>query len=54
MDRTGVIQGGQALRGRIRVSGAENAALPCLAAALLTPDSVVLSYLLSGRHPHHG
>lgn len=44
MDRL-VIQGGQPLRGRIRVSGAKNAALPCLAAALLTADPVVLSNL---------
>ena len=44
MDRL-VIQGGHPLRGRIRVSGAKNAALPCLAAALLTPDAVVLSNL---------
>ena len=44
MDRL-VIQGGQPLRGRIRVSGAKNAALPCLAAALLTAEPVVLSNL---------
>jgi len=37
MDRL-VIQGGHPLRGRIRVSGAKNAALPCLAATLLTPE----------------
>ena len=44
MDRL-VIQGGHPLLGRIRVSGAKNAALPCLAAALLTPEPVVLSNL---------
>ena len=44
MDRL-VIQGGQPLRGRIRVSGAKNAALPCLAVALLTPDPLVLANL---------
>ncbi len=44
MDRL-VIQGGHALRGRIRVSGAKNAALPCLAAALLTGEELVLSNL---------
>ncbi|HEX7552717.1 MAG TPA: UDP-N-acetylglucosamine 1-carboxyvinyltransferase, partial [Geothrix sp.] len=44
MDRL-VIQGGHPLRGRIRVSGAKNAALPCLAAALLTPEPLVLSNL---------
>ena len=42
MDRL-VIQGGHPLRGRIRVSGAKNAALPCLAAVLLTADEVVLA-----------
>jgi len=44
MDRL-VIQGGHPLTGRIRVSGAKNAALPCLAAALLTAEPVVLSNL---------
>jgi UDP-N-acetylglucosamine 1-carboxyvinyltransferase len=44
MDRL-VIQGGSPLKGRIRVSGAKNAALPCLAAALLTGEEVVLSNL---------
>ncbi|HEV2799856.1 MAG TPA: UDP-N-acetylglucosamine 1-carboxyvinyltransferase [Pyrinomonadaceae bacterium] len=36
------ITGGQALRGRINVSGAKNSALPCMAAALLTGESVTL------------
>lgn len=36
------ITGGRRLRGPIEVSGAKNAALPCLAAALLTDDPVVL------------
>lgn len=44
MDRL-VIQGGTPLKGRIRVSGAKNAALPCLAATLLTDQEVVLSNL---------
>jgi UDP-N-acetylglucosamine 1-carboxyvinyltransferase len=44
MDRL-VIQGGTPLKGRIRVSGAKNAALPCLAAALLTAEEVRLSNL---------
>ncbi len=37
-----VIRGGNPLLGTIRVSGAKNAALPCMAAALLTEDSVIL------------
>jgi len=36
------IEGGRALRGRINVSGAKNSALPCMAAALLTGESVTL------------
>ncbi len=37
-----VIRGGAPLLGTIRVSGAKNAALPCMAAALLTEDPVIL------------
>ena len=37
-----VIRGGNPLLGRIRVSGAKNAALPAMAAALLTEDPVIL------------
>jgi UDP-N-acetylglucosamine 1-carboxyvinyltransferase len=37
-----LIRGGKALHGRISVSGAKNSALPCLAAALLTPETVIL------------
>jgi UDP-N-acetylglucosamine 1-carboxyvinyltransferase len=44
MDRL-AIQGGVPLAGRVPVSGAKNAALPCLAAALLTPETVVLRHL---------
>ena len=33
-----VIRGGEPLLGTVRVSGAKNAALPCMAAALLTDD----------------
>jgi UDP-N-acetylglucosamine 1-carboxyvinyltransferase len=44
MDRL-VIRGGKALKGRIRVSGAKNAALPCIAAALLSGDPVTLGHL---------
>src|SRR3989440_8220153 len=36
------ITGGQALNGRVQISGAKNSALPCMAAALLTADSVTL------------
>ena len=37
-----VIRGGNPLLGTIRVSGAKNSALPCMAAAILTADEVVL------------
>jgi UDP-N-acetylglucosamine 1-carboxyvinyltransferase len=37
-----VIRGGTPLLGTVRVSGAKNAALPCIAAALLTEDPVIL------------
>jgi UDP-N-acetylglucosamine 1-carboxyvinyltransferase len=37
-----VIRGGEALLGTVRVSGAKNAALPCMAAALLTDEPVIL------------
>lgn len=37
-----VIRGGNPLRGTIRVSGAKNSALPCMAAAILTEDAVTL------------
>ncbi len=36
------LSGGVALRGEVAVAGAKNAALPMLAAALLTPDELVL------------
>ena len=32
------IQGGRQLHGEVRISGAKNAALPAMAAALLTPE----------------
>jgi UDP-N-acetylglucosamine 1-carboxyvinyltransferase len=38
-----LIRGGRALEGRIRISGAKNAALPDLCAALLTPEPVTLA-----------
>jgi UDP-N-acetylglucosamine 1-carboxyvinyltransferase len=37
-----VIRGGNPLLGTVRVSGAKNSALPCMAAAILTADEVVL------------
>jgi UDP-N-acetylglucosamine 1-carboxyvinyltransferase len=40
-----LIRGGAALRGEIPVSGAKNSALPCLAAALLTDEPVILRRL---------
>lgn len=39
------IRGGRRLSGEVSTSGAKNAALPCLAATLLTPEPVVLSNL---------
>ena len=36
------ITGGRPVRGRVTISGAKNSALPCMAAALLTPETVVL------------
>ncbi len=36
------ICGGRALEGRVSISGAKNSALPCMAAALLTPETVTL------------
>ena len=37
-----VIRGGKPLHGRVEISGAKNSALPCLAATLLTADTVTL------------
>lgn len=37
-----LIRGGKPLNGKIEVSGAKNSALPCLAATLLTPETVTL------------
>jgi UDP-N-acetylglucosamine 1-carboxyvinyltransferase len=44
MDRFKII-GGRPLEGRIGISGAKNSALPCMAAALLTPETVTLHNL---------
>ncbi|HMO79756.1 MAG TPA: UDP-N-acetylglucosamine 1-carboxyvinyltransferase [Pyrinomonadaceae bacterium] len=37
-----LIRGGTPLSGTVEISGAKNSALPCLAAAILTPESVTL------------
>lgn len=37
-----LIKGGLPLKGRVSISGAKNSALPCMAAALLTPETVIL------------
>lgn len=37
-----LIKGGKALNGRVSISGAKNSALPCMAAALLTAETVIL------------
>jgi len=39
------ITGGRPLEGRVGISGAKNSALPCMAAALLTPETVTLHNL---------
>jgi UDP-N-acetylglucosamine 1-carboxyvinyltransferase len=44
MDKFRII-GGRPLEGRIQISGAKNSALPCMAAALLTPETVTLHNL---------
>ncbi|MDR0997643.1 MAG: UDP-N-acetylglucosamine 1-carboxyvinyltransferase, partial [Treponema sp.] len=37
-----LIEGGSPVKGTIRASGNKNAALPCLAAALLSDETVIL------------
>ncbi|MDR3742547.1 MAG: UDP-N-acetylglucosamine 1-carboxyvinyltransferase [Terracidiphilus sp.] len=44
-----VIRGGNPLTGTIRVSGAKNSALPCMAAAILTEDTITLENIPSVR-----
>ncbi|HNX94163.1 MAG TPA: UDP-N-acetylglucosamine 1-carboxyvinyltransferase [Holophaga sp.] len=44
MDRL-VMEGGVSLSGRVPISGAKNAALPCIAATLLTAEPVTLNHL---------
>ena len=49
-----VIEGGVPLRGEVRVSAAKNAALPLLAATLLTEEPIVLERAPARRRDHHG
>ncbi|MBF0105582.1 MAG: UDP-N-acetylglucosamine 1-carboxyvinyltransferase [Deltaproteobacteria bacterium] len=42
-----VIQGGLPLKGRIKISGSKNAALPLMAASLLTDSKLILSHVPS-------
>ncbi|MBA4186279.1 MAG: UDP-N-acetylglucosamine 1-carboxyvinyltransferase, partial [Acidobacteria bacterium] len=37
-----LIRGGKPLKGTVKISGAKNSALPCLAATLLTAETVTL------------
>ena len=37
-----VIEGGRALRGKVRTSGSKNAVLPILAASLMTEETLVI------------
>ena len=48
-----VIQGGKSLKGRISVNGSKNAALPLLAASLLTDKTVSLSNIPNIRDVRH-
>src|SRR6266404_423369 len=48
MDKFRII-GGRPLKGRVQISGAKNSALPCMAAALLTPETVTLHNLPYAR-----
>ncbi|MCY7376221.1 MAG: UDP-N-acetylglucosamine 1-carboxyvinyltransferase, partial [Pyrinomonadaceae bacterium] len=40
-----LIRGGKPLNGTVKISGAKNSALPCLAATLLTAETVTLHYV---------
>src|SRR5437762_8872780 len=48
MDKFRII-GGRPLEGRVQISGAKNSALPCMAAALLTTETVTLHNLPYAR-----
>jgi UDP-N-acetylglucosamine 1-carboxyvinyltransferase len=43
------IRGGNAIKGRVAISGAKNSALPCMAAAILTSETVTLHNLPYAR-----
>ena len=45
-----VIRGGNPLIGTVRISGAKNSALPCMAAAILTEDEVTLENIPQVRY----
>src|SRR5438270_8258989 len=47
-----VMRGGEPLLGTVRVSGAKNAALPCMAVALLTDQPVILENIPQVRDIH--
>lgn len=47
-----LITGGTQLKGTIHVSGAKNSALPCMAAAILTDDEVILDNIPQVRDIH--
>ncbi len=47
------IQGGVPLEGEVRISGAKNATLPILAAALLAEDPVVVGERPAPEGRHH-
>ncbi|MEC9207796.1 MAG: UDP-N-acetylglucosamine 1-carboxyvinyltransferase, partial [Pseudomonadota bacterium] len=40
-----IIQGGKPLKGEVAISGAKNAALPLMAASLLSPEPLTLRNL---------
>jgi len=44
-----LITGGRPLKGAVAISGAKNSALPCMAAALLTAETVILHNLPYAR-----
>ena len=48
-----LVRGGKPLKGKIEIGGAKNSALPCLAATLLTPETVTLHNVLlePAHHP---
>ena len=47
-----LVTGGTPLQGTIQISGAKNSALPCMAAAILTQDEVILENIPNVRDIH--